>query len=206
MEKIIKFINVINKPDVANYKEQTLFFAGDGSTEIDIEKDQNLHSENISLKVLERFGRVLADHNWNWSRFTSDESPAERKEILSQFSHGIIDAVLAIRILDEGIDIPGVKTAFLLASTSNKRQFVQRRGRILRRAKGKTKAVIYDFIVLPPEGVDCGFVNREINRLVVIGRDSLNKSKIQDIVKSIISRYNIREENLDEAKIFINEV
>jgi len=205
-DKFRKFTNIINKPDVRNYKEQTLFFAGDGSTEIDIEKDQNSHSENISLKVLEKFGRILANHNWNWSRFTSDESPSERKEILSQFSQGIIDAVLAIRILDEGIDIPGVKTAFLLASTSNKRQFVQRRGRILRKAEGKTKAVIYDFIVLPPEGVNCGFVNREINRLVVIGRDSSNKSNIQDIVKSIISRYNIRDENLEEAKLFINEV
>jgi superfamily II DNA or RNA helicase len=58
---------------------------------------------------------------------------------------------VAIRCLDEGIDIPEARLGFLLASSTNPRQFVQRRGRLLRRAPGKDRAVIYDFIVRPPD-------------------------------------------------------
>ena len=59
--------------------------------------------------------------------------------------------MLSIRCLDEGIDIPACKEAYLLASTRNERQFVQRRGRVLRIAEDKDFAIIYDFIIIMPE-------------------------------------------------------
>ena len=74
------------------------------------------------------------------------------------------DALVAIRVLDEGIDVPGIKTAFLMASTSNNRQYIQRRGRILRKQEGKHHAVIYDFIIKPPEP-NKGLLQKEIRRL-----------------------------------------
>ena len=57
---------------------------------------------------------------------------------------------MAIRCLDEGIDIPAIKTAIILASSSNPRQFIQRRGRILRPHPGKSQATLFDTIVIPP--------------------------------------------------------
>jgi hypothetical protein len=48
------------------------------------------------------------------------------------------------------VDVPEIRRAFILASSTNPRQFVQRRGRILRRSPGKSMAEIYDFIVEPP--------------------------------------------------------
>jgi superfamily II DNA or RNA helicase len=57
-----------------------------------------------------------------------------------------------MRVLDEGIDIPQTDTAFVLASSTVTREWVQRRGRILRRAPGKTEATVHDFLVLPPDG------------------------------------------------------
>jgi len=57
---------------------------------------------------------------------------------------------VAIRCLDEGVDVPATRTAYMLASSSNPRQFVQRRGRILRQHPGKHHAVIHDFVVAPP--------------------------------------------------------
>ena len=69
-------------------------------------------------------------------RFTSREANKTKKDILENFRVGSIDAMVAIRCLDE-IDIPACRTAFLLASTRNPRQFIQRRGRILRRATEK---------------------------------------------------------------------
>ncbi len=62
--------------------------------------------------------------------------------------------VVAIRCLDEGVDIPAVSHALILASSRNPREFVQRRGRVLRRAEGKHLARIYDAIVVPPARVD----------------------------------------------------
>lgn len=62
--------------------------------------------------------------------------------------------VVAIKCLDEGVDIPSVSHALIVASSRNPREFIQRRGRVLRVAPGKRKAVIYDLIVDPPVGVE----------------------------------------------------
>jgi superfamily II DNA or RNA helicase len=59
-------------------------------------------------------------------------------------------AAIAMRCLDEGVDIPSVQTAIIMASTSNPRQFIRRRDRVLRRAPGKDRAHIIDFVVCPP--------------------------------------------------------
>ena len=74
---------------------------------------------------------------------------SERDFILKKFSEGIYKVLVAIRCFDEGVDIPTAKTAILMSSTSNPIQYVQRRGRILRIAPNKEKAIIYDMIVIP---------------------------------------------------------
>jgi len=58
-----------------------------------------------------------------------------------------------MRVLDEGFDIPSCRTAFILASTNSYRQYVQRRGRVLRTSPGKTTAFIYDFACLPTKSM-----------------------------------------------------
>jgi superfamily II DNA or RNA helicase len=83
-------------------------------------------------------------------QFTSKESRKERDEIKRQFANGHgYQALVAIKCLDEGVDIPSIKTAFILASTTNPREYIQRRGRLLRQADGKEYAEIYDFVTLP---------------------------------------------------------
>jgi len=84
-------------------------------------------------------------------RFTCDEPAEERQRILNGLRRGTLDAVVAIRCLDEGIDVPDIRQAFVLASSTNPRQFIQRRGRLLRPAPGKDFAHIWDFIVSPPD-------------------------------------------------------
>lgn len=84
------------------------------------------------------------------SKFTSEEDAAERERIKKNFDDGDhLQAVVAIRCLDEGVNIPSIKTAFILASSTNPKEYIQRRGRVLRLSKGKNHAVIYDFITLP---------------------------------------------------------
>ena len=84
------------------------------------------------------------------AKFTAEETMDERKDIINKFSNGIdLQAIVAIKCLDEGVNIPAIRNAFILASTSNPREFIQRRGRVLRKYKGKDFAYIYDFITLP---------------------------------------------------------
>jgi DNA phosphorothioation system restriction enzyme len=129
---------------LANLKEtlhKAIVYCGDGNTEVDGELERQLLAvtklmgEEFTLKV---------------RQFTFRETTDEREGILKSLQSDDLDAVVAIRCLDEGIDLPDVRFGFLLASSTNPRQFIQRRGRLLRRAQGKELAEIYDFIVCPP--------------------------------------------------------
>lgn len=82
--------------------------------------------------------------------FTHRQNLAKRRELLDQFQKRIIKAFVAMKCLDEGVDVPPTRTAYFLASSSVEREFIQRRGRVLRRSPGKTHANIYDLISIPP--------------------------------------------------------
>lgn len=82
--------------------------------------------------------------------FTHRQSLSQRKELIGKFQNKEIKAFVAMKCLDEGIDIPPTRTAYFLASSSVEREFVQRRGRVLRRSPGKSHAIIYDLISIPP--------------------------------------------------------
>jgi superfamily II DNA or RNA helicase len=82
--------------------------------------------------------------------FTHRQNLSERKELISRFEREIIKAFVAMKCLDEGVDIPPTRTAYFLASSSVEREFIQRRGRVLRNSPGKKFAEIYDLISVPP--------------------------------------------------------
>jgi superfamily II DNA or RNA helicase len=74
----------------------------------------------------------------------------DRAETLKWLAHrgGVL---VAIKCLDEGVDVPSVTHALILASSKNPREFIQRRGRVLRIAPEKSLAYVHDAIVLPPK-------------------------------------------------------
>lgn len=121
--------------------DHTLIYCGDGSVEGDVQGETKRHVD----ATVDR----LRGLDVNTRRFTARESQAEREQLLESFERGDLEALVAIRCLDEGVDIPATRTAFMLASSSNPRQFIQRRGRILRTHPGKEYAVIHDFITVP---------------------------------------------------------
>ncbi len=82
--------------------------------------------------------------------FTQHQNNRERRQILQRFSEGDLQALVAMKCLDEGVDVPPTRTAYFLASSGNPREFVQRRGRILRLWEDKRHATIYDLISIPP--------------------------------------------------------
>lgn len=98
---------------------------------------------------IDRVQNILDQHDLIHHRFTQEEGAEERPELLDQFDKGNFDSLVAMQCLDEGVDVPSTREAILMSSTGNPKQFIQRRGRVLRHAEGKDKAIIHDIIVVP---------------------------------------------------------
>ena len=152
-----------------------------------------------STDQLEEAQKVLNKYSIVSHRFTENENIKEREQILKDFSLGRFQALVAIKCLDEGVDIPSTKQAIILASSSNPREYIQRRGRVLRKYPGKTKANIYDFIVLPPANLDDEetlklekkLLANEFLRVRDFLETALNKVEIIDKLYDIMLEYNI---------------
>ena len=132
--------------------------------------------------------------------FTADENLKERQEIKTLFSEGMYQVVTAIKCLDEGVNIPSIRTAFIMASTKNPREFIQRRGRLLRRSHNKDYAEIYDFITLPRELAtvlhgdfknDRTILLGEMARINEFGKLSDNPAQAEGMLNQIMNAYNV---------------
>lgn len=152
------------------------------------------------------------------SQFTSKEDNREREIIKNEFDRGEnLQALIAIKCLDEGVNIPKIKVAFILASTTNPKEYIQRRGRVLRLSKGKEFAEIYDFITLPREIEDVHsltefelskyktLVKNELCRAIEFTRLSLNEVTGRMLIDDIKEAYNIREELLEFEEEYLYE-
>lgn len=121
-------------------------------------------------------------------RFTYKENHSLRKILLENFDKGILQALVAIKCLDEGVDIPSTRTAIFLSSSSNPREFIQRRGRILRNHPGKTHATIYDLMVIPPissltnSNTERNIMRRELQRFKEFAENSKNFNSAYDVI------------------------
>ncbi|RDL03091.1 DNA phosphorothioation system restriction enzyme [Streptomyces sp. HB202] len=133
------------------------------------------------------------------ARYTSETKRIDRQDVLSRFSNGTdLQAVVSMRCLDEGVDVPAARTAYLLASSSNPRQFIQRRGRVLRKAPGKNTAHIIDFIVVPPSGASAlqheterRMLRGELARVEEFAQLADNEAHTLDILRPLRKRYGL---------------
>ena len=93
--------------------------------------------------------------------------------------------VVSIRCLDEGVDIPAVSHALILASSRNPREFIQRRGRVLRRSPGKNLAYVHDCLVLPeqfdPNDTAGSIIKGELARAIEFGARAMNPGAVTDL-------------------------
>ncbi|MEO1095380.1 MAG: DNA phosphorothioation system restriction enzyme [Cyanobacteria bacterium J06638_28] len=122
----------------------TLLYCGDGSVEDAVSAETTRHLDAVTSLLGKELG-------YRVNTYTAETSLEERETLRQQFESGELQGLVAIRCLDEGVDIPATRTAVILASSNNPRQFIQRRGRVLRPAPGKERAEIFDMIVLPPD-------------------------------------------------------
>jgi superfamily II DNA or RNA helicase len=139
---------------------------------------------------------ILWDRNVGARQFTGEEQAGIRAELLSALADGTVPALVAIRCLDEGVDVPEARLGVLLASSANPREFIQRRGRLLRLAPGKERAVIRDYIVVPEGGneFERELVRREIRRVVEFTSASENRARAIDSIWPVIKRFSLMDE------------
>ncbi len=159
--------------------------------------------DGYELRMVDKIVHLLRDMGMQVDKFTADENKDERKYLIDKLSDNLIDGLVAIKCLDEGVDIPSVERAFILASSSNPKEFIQRRGRVLRQSKdtGKTHAYIYDFIVIPnPENVNLdpatykmerNYLEKEFLRFQEFVGIAENVHEIEPMIYELKKQYNL---------------
>lgn len=155
-------------------------------------------SDTNQLEVLKN--KLLEDSE-NVCKYTSELERSQQRNALENFKSGVADVMVAIKCLDEGVDIPVCDSAVVLSSSRNPREFVQRRGRILRKSEDKDRAIIHDLVVLPYEieklkNKECRIsegeykiLEKELERVEIFRKSAQNSAEvlmdIQDI-KSLL--------------------
>ncbi|SFO57901.1 Superfamily II DNA or RNA helicase [Mesorhizobium sp. NFR06] len=119
---------------------------------------------------LELVNALLAGRDISFHQLTATETadPKMSARILARFQSGALRVLTAKRVLDEGVNVPQIEKAYILASTTVRRQWVQRRGRLLRMCKeiGKTHAVIHDLVTLPPGAMEGERMDEESKKVI----------------------------------------
>jgi superfamily II DNA or RNA helicase len=110
---------------------------------------------------IDTVGEILNEFGVMHHRFTHEEGDQLRANLLTRFGEGEYDALVAMKCLDEGVDVPETRTAILMANSGNPMQFIQRRGRVLRQTPNKDRAVIFDMLVVPTLNPDESIANSE---------------------------------------------
>ncbi len=184
-EKQLRIDEIVNQIEE---QDHFVVYCGDGKL-----FDNNSGEELRHIQVIKR---VLNSHGFKSSQFTAKENMTDRMELVDAFNKGEISALAAIRCLDEGINIPSIKSALILSSNDDYREFVQRRGRILRTYDGKEYAKIYDVIVLPSHDMQ-GWAKIEFRRFYEYARLALNWGVLEPELESHMHAYGLTIEDID---------
>lgn len=189
--KIEKLLEVIDEDSFNN-----LIYVGAGKARGEYENNE----QKFIHKVMEV---VSKSRHFKLMKFTSEESKDEREVVIKKFTEKDINAVVAIKCLDEGINIPSIERAYILGSTSNYREYVQRRGRILRKSDNKSIAEIHDFLVVPRSyenyqpiqdsnfNFEKKMVEGELKRLEEYNSLALNKYRNESKLRNLKKFYGI---------------
>lgn len=170
-------------------KNHFVVYCGDGRL-FDKDNDEIRHIQFVK-EHLDKLGIKT-------SQFTASEDMERRMELVDMFNKNEIASLVAIRCLDEGINIPSIKSALILSSNDDYREFVQRRGRILRKYKGKNSANIYDVVVLPSRATPKMAII-ELRRYYEYAKLAINSKERIEELEELLDRYML---SLDDVKFY----
>lgn len=145
-----------------------------------------IYTSDKNPEQMEDVNQLLMDLDILFHPLTYEETRNRRKtkEIINEFQGGSMNIITAKRVLDEGVNIPQIKRAFIMASTTVERQWIQRRGRLLRKCEeiGKTYSEVHDFVVIP-SGMDHlssdikALITSELERIQAFARLARNAGR-----------------------------
>nr|WP_231664202.1 DNA phosphorothioation system restriction enzyme [Pseudanabaena sp. 'Roaring Creek'] len=170
----------------------TLIYCGDGSVEDEVTTESNRQLDAVAHLLGSELG-------YRVNTYTAETSLDERENLRLWFETGELQGLVAIRCLDEGVDIPAIQTAIMLASSSNPRQFIQRRGRILRSYPDKKRATLFDMIVLPPDlgretlDVERNLLKKELLRFIEFANLADNGGEARLKLLDLQQRYGLMD-------------
>lgn len=146
--KLNSLLSIINKIGKENFK-RAFIYVPEG-IELDYLENENIPfnvEDETSILIDIYIEKIYDKFQLKMAKFTGETK--DRDKILLHFKQDKLDALLAMKCLDEGVDVPQTQYAIFCSSTGNPRQYIQRRGRVLRMHKNKKHAIIFDLIVKP---------------------------------------------------------
>ena len=190
-----------------------------GATKILRDNRDQSDIDDEDLRQIDAVTDLLGNQlNMRVSQFTSKEDISEREVLKREFAAGDnLQALIAIKCLDEGVNIPAIRSAFILASTTNPKEYIQRRGRVLRLFPGKEFAEIYDFLAIPrplnevPSLTEdqlkreLSLVKNELARAKEFARLSMNMGESEKVIDSIRKAYSINEYEIKFEEDYHND-
>lgn len=204
VNKLVKFKEIINElyREKGNLK-YTMIYAPEGVCPDDsyynvVDDRDEIDDNGDEIPLINLYTMLVAETNkyTTVEQFTARET--DRDRILRDFANGVTDVLVAMKCLDEGVDVPRAENAIFCASTGNPRQFIQRRGRILRIHENKSMAYIHDLVVVPYVDYDIESFNmersllkRELLRVSDFAKIATNSSYTENVLKEIIEYYEL---------------
>ena len=194
------------------YKKSTHLLVYCGATKVWAEEESEDSVDLVELRQIDAVTKMLGNEfGMTVTQFTAAEDSEQREVIKSEFSNEKIQALVAIKCLDEGMNIPGIEVAFILASSTNPKEYIQRRGRVLRKAKGKQFAKIFDFVVIPrpfdesiplySKQAELSLIKREVERMKDFQALSENPSDVSELIRILTDKYKIYEIGEDYERL-----
>lgn len=179
----------------------TLIYVPEGIEANFDETDFSVETEDEN-RLINEYTKAVSqtDDSVMVKQFTANSS--NREEILRNFEQSNIHVLTSMKCLDEGVDVPRSELAIFCASTGNPRQFIQRRGRVLRLHKDKIHATIHDLVVVPEVSdestfeMEKGLVKKELERVVDFANLAMNKTDTYETLKNILDYYNLNLNDL----------
>ena len=163
----------------------------------DILYDALIYVDNEDF--LQELQNMLTSNDIRTTKFTGSNTVEERLSAIKNLRTHSINAIVAIKCLDEGVDIPSAKLAFFLSNNTDPREYVQRLGRVLRLSKNKEMADVYDYIVTPPSGVVYNdepdrkiarnMVKNELIRVKFFNGLATNSQQAQSVIDDAVDEY-----------------
>lgn len=181
----------------------TLVYVPEGNKPDDNQADvfdttDTLPTDEDTAHLIDEYTKIVRDSGSHIvvRQFTSDSK--DRETMLKDFSNGSIDVLTSMKCLDEGVDVPRAELAIFCASTGNPRQFIQRRGRVLRAHKDKHTATIHDLIVVPDNcfesecyDLERSLVKSELLRVRDFAVLSENLNDTDKELEDVLNHYNL---------------